>query len=676
MKGSLGASNTPSTPVPRHGAGGVSGIGSGVMKTSTTTHGQRLAHPQRTQRKTSNKAELSSALSLLVGESALNQACALLMAQSEALFGDAKVTKNIVRQEGHDGDENEKSMGLSTKQIGKEAMSEVPEKSSQVGNSESNTSGSIAKNPSLEAKSSFDDVSLKSDTREGREAEQKGGNETYSNQANISLSKEQQRQQLQGLQQTKNLAQQKSQVSFSRKLANLYQKCKLAHQAIVSADEMGILPNDIIDLGPSLSTTSGGHAGMVKGGLLSPNTGNYPGFASRTTNLPASVMSDKHSMPPPPPNLPSLASSVSLGGLRSRNVSLGSSTSGNGAGPGAPGLVNTSLQRKPSSDGSAGGRKNIMQRSNSDMSENTSTSGNSERRNSVDPPPAVLNFLKALNSGSGGASAISDNTATIDASERSRTISQASAVTPTLESSSKLSPTGYKPAKKRKHDSPGPPPPPPSLSYPAQKRPSGSKPPPPSAPPKPPPPKPRAVTEFSSETARKRARSISNGGDDGHQRKMRSETKESTAKNESTLTEQEPKLTTTTTTSTTTTITTTTTTVNGPENQEEKQSYHHAESPPKLTEQRVTRSSKRVSSRNINKANNQCEATNQRMYDIGESVLVFWEGQHYEAIVKDISFGDEEDGSRINNLSYEVEFDNGEIYNGIDPKDMQEIGEF
>eukprot|EP00569_Conticribra_weissflogii_P000237 CAMPEP_0171355260 /NCGR_PEP_ID=MMETSP0878-20121228/45131_1 /TAXON_ID=67004 /ORGANISM="Thalassiosira weissflogii, Strain CCMP1336" /LENGTH=664 /DNA_ID=CAMNT_0011861257 /DNA_START=29 /DNA_END=2023 /DNA_ORIENTATION=- len=660
MKGSLGAPNTPSTPVPRHGAGvGASGVGSVNMKT-TATHCPIHVHPQRLQRRASNKAELSSALALLVGESALNQACAMLMAHSEALFGDENDTKNIIRQEGREGDENEKSRGPSAKKIRNESLSKVLEKPSQVGNLESNSSGARSKNSSLETKSSFDDVSLNAENREGKTSEQKDAYEKDSIEASNSPNKEQPKQQQQQQQQhSKNLPRQKPQVSFSRKLVNLYQKCKLAHQTIVSADEMGILPNDITDLGPSLSTSSGGHAGIVKGGLLSPNPGIYPGLPSRTTNLPASVISSKHSMPPPPPNLPSLASSVSSGGMRSRNVSLGSSTSGNGAGSGAHWPINTSFQRKPSSDGSAGGRKSVLQRSNSDMSENTSTSGNSERRSSVEPPPAVLNFLKALNSGRGSSASANSDNSTTKTLEETLATSQTSSTTSMLESSSKSSPKGYNPNKKRKSNTPGPPPPPPSFPHPAQKRPSGSKPPPPSAPPKPPPPKPPAATESLSATARKRARSISSGGDDVHQRKTRSETRESNLKNETMLTGPDPK------------PTSTTTTMKGPKKQQEKPSHDDAGSSPKQTEQRATRSSKRVSSRNVNEGNDQCDANNQRMYDVGESVMVFWEGQHYEAIVKDISFGNEE-GDNGTNLSYEVEFDNGEIYRGINPKDMQE----
>eukprot|EP01082_Thalassiosira_pseudonana_P005931 g5656.t1 g5656 contig2:991736-993010(+) len=63
-----------------------------MMNNKTTNSGHHPLSQRPVQRRSSaNQSELSAAISFLVGDTALNQACALLMAQSDALFGPSSV---------------------------------------------------------------------------------------------------------------------------------------------------------------------------------------------------------------------------------------------------------------------------------------------------------------------------------------------------------------------------------------------------------------------------------------------------------------------------------------------------------------------------------------------------------------------------------------------------------
>lgn len=66
------------------------------------------------------------------------------------------------------------------------------------------------------------------------------------------------------------------------------------------------------------------------------------------------------------------------------------------------------------------------------------------------------------------------------------------------------------------------------------------------------------------------------------------------------------------------------------------------------------------------------------MYDIGQSVYVKVDGQHYSGIVKNVGYGsdddDEDDGGEKRGgggVTYEVEFSDGEIWD-VDPENMME----
>jgi hypothetical protein len=57
-----------------------------------------------------------------------------------------------------------------------------------------------------------------------------------------------------------------------------------------------------------------------------------------------------------------------------------------------------------------------------------------------------------------------------------------------------------------------------------------------------------------------------------------------------------------------------------------------------------------------------------RIFEVGEDVYVIWEdGKHYEAIIRDVDYVDD-----AHNVSYTVEYDNGEVAENIDPDDIVE----
>ncbi|KAL3801966.1 hypothetical protein HJC23_010310 [Cyclotella cryptica] len=152
-----------------------------------TVSGQQqiLKHKQRG---TVNQTELSSAVAFLVGDTALNQACSLLMAQSRELFGsgNAQETMRCHSDDGKSSVQSDACASASAKSCGS-SYADSPEK-------------------------------LTLDQRKKQPNQPLNNNETREEGVNEHASHD-----------------------YARKLASLYQKCKRAHDIIVHADEMGLL---------------------------------------------------------------------------------------------------------------------------------------------------------------------------------------------------------------------------------------------------------------------------------------------------------------------------------------------------------------------------------------------------------------------------------------------------
>ena len=144
--------------------------------------------PKHKQRGTVNQTELSSALAFLVGDTALNQACSLLMAQSRELFGrdNAQETGHCHSDDGKSSVQGDASASESAKSCGN-SDSESPEKLTH------------------EQKKQQTNQPVNN-----KEAHEEGVNKHLTH-------------------------------DYARELACLYQKCKRAHDVIVHADEMMLL---------------------------------------------------------------------------------------------------------------------------------------------------------------------------------------------------------------------------------------------------------------------------------------------------------------------------------------------------------------------------------------------------------------------------------------------------
>jgi hypothetical protein len=304
---------------------------------------------------------------------------------------------------------------------------------------------------------------------------------------------------------------------YPKQLSDLYQKCKRAYEVVVHADEMGQLDR------PS--------------GMNSIPSSPYPNSSITTPRsahaTPGVVV---NSMPPPPP---------SLGGSGGSNIhrrNFSGTTS-------APLNANRLQFRRKPGDVSGAHATPKLQRANSNVADTTSKPSAAAQSN-PNPPEAVLNFLKKLNS-----SCASDDTAS-----GSQIGAQPSGVVPAQTISRD---------KKRKATSP--PPNPPSTQA---KRP-------------PPPPPPSATPSQTLNAAASDAKSSS---------------------------------------------------------------------PP---------SPERRSRRAASKRTTPTEHTT-KLHGVGESVLVNDNGTWYAAIVKDVDYVNDE------SVTYEVEFDNGEIRSGVLPVNIRD----
>jgi len=75
-----------------------------------------------------------------------------------------------------------------------------------------------------------------------------------------------------------------------------------------------------------------------------------------------------------------------------------------------------------------------------------------------------------------------------------------------------------------------------------------------------------------------------------------------------------------------------------------------------------------ASSRHDKKKRMEHSSPKRRIFEVGQDVYVIWEdGKHYEAIIRDIDYVDDE-----HNVLYTVEYDNGEVAENIDPADIVE----
>lgn len=180
----------------------------------------------------------------------------------------------------------------------------------------------------------------------------------------------------------------------AHKFSLLYQKCKHAHDMILKAEELGSLHD-------FPHPRSGHPSPLVK----QQRQGSSGGIAS--------VM--------PPPNLSGRVGGGPSGTpslLRSRGSfgSTGGAPAGAGAGP--PGGKNPSLLRRNAPGAEATHRRSVagagmLHRSISGMSVDgragTKGGGGAGGREKADPPPEVLDFLKALNSSKPGNSPVGAN---------------------------------------------------------------------------------------------------------------------------------------------------------------------------------------------------------------------------------------------------------------------------
>lgn len=306
---------------------------------------------------------------------------------------------------------------------------------------------------------------------------------------------------------------------YTKQLSDLHQKCKRAHEIVIQADEMGQLERssgmNSIPSSPhpnsSITTPRSAHA--------------TPGVVVK-------------SMPPLPP---------SMGGSNIHRRNIPGTTSAS---------LNTNrlqLKKKPSDLSMHAMPK--LQRANSNAAE---TSKPSATQSNLNPPEAVLNFLKKLNS----------NGASDDTLSGSQPIIQLSAIVPAQAVNSD---------KKRKATSPPPNPPPPQAKR----------------PPPPPPPPPSATSSRTSSAAAAAAAPSSK-----------------------------------------------------------------SQSPP---------SPERRSRRSASKRTSPVENST-KIHGVGESVMVNDNGMWYAAIVKDVECDNDGDGL----VTYEVEFDNGEIRSGVLPVDIRD----
>lgn len=83
-------------------------------------------------------------------------------------------------------------------------------------------------------------------------------------------------------------------------------------------------------------------------------------------------------------------------------------------------------------------------------------------------------------------------------------------------------------------------------------------------------------------------------------------------------------------------------------------------------------SSGQRSMRSTTKRSSPVEEKKEKVYGVGESVMVKSDGTWYAAIVKDVDCGSDNGDARGGHVTYEIEFDNGEITAGVAPKDLQD----
>ena len=164
-----------------------------------------------------------------------------------------------------------------------------------------------------------------------------------------------------------------SSVDYSQQLFDIYQKSKRAHEIITKADELG-----------QLERSSGNMATIPS----SP----HPNFSTTTpksalNTTPGVAISSGNSMPPPPPMA---GNATSIPSLHRRGIS-GSS--------GVP-LNNTRLhlKRKPTDGAADAVNTPKLHRSNSNSLGGATKPNTTAEESKSNPPEAVLNFLKKLNS--------------------------------------------------------------------------------------------------------------------------------------------------------------------------------------------------------------------------------------------------------------------------------------